>query len=213
MRKNIILLLFTFTLTAYAQLERVWVKTYSEIQFASSGGLGADFSTRGVLHSPDGALLMSTFTGKSKHRLIWINSKGELVHAWKVGENAPEFIALVTFNDDYIVTYDNFFHIGSLWVWSIMDGELKTKKTEIPHDGYLSNEVHVFENWKNFSNNSTDFYAVDNNEGKLQITKYRLQTKSPKFFIQQSEDLETWENVLEVPKSDIEKEFFRIAPE
>ena len=209
------MILFAGTISASAQIKKIWECKIPEVQFFSTWDLDG-FPRRSALHSPDGAILITinSFKTKSNHSLVWINSKGEKVYLWNSEELVqPSPTAVVTFNNDFIVSYDNIFQKGSLWIWTVEEGALKTKKTEVPHDFYISNDYGVELNFQTLTNNSTTFYGVDNIDGSLVVTKYRLETKYKEFWIQQSEDLENWRDLIQVPKGDSSKEFFRIAPD
>lgn len=217
--KKIIFLLFAVQISLSAQVEKVWSVKIPDV-FADSltvSSMHSDYMT-----SPSGTTLvwLTRIAGKLPATyLAWITSNGDLRYLWKTdGESVPSRFALLQFNDDYIVTLESTTRSGRVWVWEIKEEKVKTSLSEFGEN--------VWFNGMFFTPNSTGVYnafdkdvffgasvSPNQKDGYLEISKYRLNNKSPTFWVQQSEDLETWRDVIEVPKGETPKEFFRIAPE
>ena len=215
--RNFISLLFAFALSCNAQIKEEWKVIIPDVLVKNEALLTIKNE---LIESGNGAIILdlSWWHRNPVHQIsedlnltqkVWINSKGEIVYRWKNrGTGSMPIIgAILHFNDDYIFTAERI-HGGRINIYQVKNGNLHFTKTEIGSTIFFEKPTQV---------SSNVFYgatgALNEADKQLTVTKYRIQTKFPTFFIQQSEDLETWKNVLEVPKSEVEKEFFRIAPD
>jgi len=220
--KKIILLLLAVQMSVSAQVEKVWSVVIEDV----GGGFDLATMRESMLVSSSGSVLLNVSRGLKEDSpfLAWISSAGKLIHVWKKNdESIPSTFAIVQFNDDFIATFSRPFNAGGLWIWEKKDGVIATKlfeeNGELLGEGiWWSGNISAHE-WKRGVTMIGErfFYgakAIGNQLKRIDIvfSKYRLTTKSPTFWVQQSEDLETWKDVTEVRKGDTSKEFFRIAP-
>lgn len=226
--KKIITLLLLSTVSVFAQIQMDWsvkirdvmatpnqlLSMRDELLIGYSGAVLIDFSRFNDVDL-DGDGLTDPLT-----RWVWISSKGEIIYrAINNDRVSPNLImgGVVMFDDECIVITERFVPTGYLSFYKVEGSKLVKTKTEFAASSWVG-----FSNLSRFSSmfngNGRPYVlglrSATDESGKLaELARYSIQTKSPTFWVQQSEDLETWKDVIEVPQGESPKEFFRIKPE
>lgn len=224
--KKIIFLLFAMHASLSAQVKKDWDVVIPEVKVLNSSLLNLSDE---LLIGYSGSVLfdLSTLNRSDTDgdgfadlltRWVWVSSDGKIIYRAKSPGGPTIYLsAVLIFNDNYIVTTDRAAGYGKL-IYYHMEGD-EIAKTVTDHNAA------IWLGGRNSSRFSSAFnihghgyiFGVnghpDRNENAVILSRYSLNPPQPSFWVQQSKDLETWEDVIQVPKSPSQKEFFRIAPE
>jgi len=217
-------LIFSFFLgsmiTLSAQVSESWRVTIPDVLVKNDALLSL---RKSLIESGNGAIILdlSGWHNSAIHdnldspenliltQKVWVSSKGKIVYRWKNRGTGtmPPINSILHFNDSYIFSADRISG-GRINIYEVIGGELVFKKSDIGATAFMTSSD---------ARNPNVFYgvlgAVNESDRKLTLIQFQTKTKTPSLWIQESDDLQNWQNILELPKANKPNEFFRIAPE